>query len=117
MKIFKKIFITLFLVLFIIIGFIIYDGYKTYEEILYNEPLADKVSKIRSNKEYTSLSDVPIYYKDAIIAIEDHRFYKHTGFDFISTSRAIVKNLKEHSLSEGGSTITQQVAKNLYLTR
>lgn len=117
MKILKRIFWTVLIVLLVIIGFIFYDGYQTYQKVLNEVSLSDKVTSIRSNENYTSLSEVPNDYKNAIIAIEDHRFYEHNGIDIISTGRAVVTNLKEKSLSEGGSTITQQVAKNLYLTR
>ena len=56
-------------------------------------------------------------YKDAVIAIEDHRFYEHFGFDFISFIRALTINLEKKELDQGASTITQQLAKNMYFSQ
>lgn len=54
-----------------------------------------------------------IYYK-ALIAVEDRRFYKHSGFDIIGSTRAIWNDIKAREPLEGGSTISQQLAKNIY---
>ena len=51
------------------------------------------------------------------MAVEDHRFYAHPGFDAIATARALVNDLKAGAIVEGGSTITQQLAKNQYFTQ
>ena len=51
------------------------------------------------------------YIPQAVIAIEDHRFYSHFGFDPIGFSRAMVRNLMQKQLREGGSTITQQLGQ------
>ncbi len=61
-------------------------------------------------------SELPPYVVDAVISTEDRRFYKHFGFDVISFTRAMVTNLVKGRYAQGGSTITQQVAKNLFLT-
>tara|TARA_B100000427_G_scaffold179704_1_gene149464 strand:- start:1580 stop:3727 length:2148 start_codon:yes stop_codon:yes gene_type:complete len=58
----------------------------------------------------------PILTK-TIVAIEDSRFYKHNGLDFFGIARAFVRNFKEKRFVEGGSTLTQQLARNLFLTR
>lgn len=64
------------------------------------------------------LEEVPLYARQAFIAIEDERFYKHFGIDFIAIGRALLTNLRQRSWTEqGGSTITQQLIKNAYLTR
>lgn len=60
--------------------------------------------------------DLPSYVRDAVISTEDRRFYSHFGFDFVSFGRAMVVNLIHRSYVQGGSTITQQVSKNLFLT-
>lgn len=59
---------------------------------------------------------LPKHMVEAIIATEDRRFYQHFGFDMIAFSRAMVVNLIKGRYAQGGSTITQQVAKNLFLT-
>ncbi|MCV6546578.1 MAG: penicillin-binding protein [Cohaesibacter sp.] len=61
------------------------------------------------------LSSLPPYLPDAVIAIEDHRFYSHFGFDPIGFTRAMVTNVVKGRLAQGGSTLTQQLAKNLFL--
>lgn len=60
--------------------------------------------------------ELPQYAVDAIISTEDHRFYSHFGFDAISFTRAMLTNVILQRYAQGGSTITQQVAKNLFLT-
>lgn len=59
---------------------------------------------------------LPKYTTEAIIATEDRRFYQHFGFDIIAFTRAMAVNLIKGRYAQGGSTITQQVAKNLFLT-
>jgi penicillin-binding protein 1B len=65
--------------------------------------------------------DVPFeristYFKDAVIAVEDHRFYLHPGIDPIALTRATINNLRSDSGTQGGSTITQQLARTMYLS-
>lgn len=62
------------------------------------------------------LYDLPQHTIDAIVSTEDKRFYSHFGVDFIGLTRAIIANMTKKSYAQGGSTITQQVAKNLFLT-
>ncbi|HEY2131996.1 MAG TPA: PBP1A family penicillin-binding protein [Acetobacteraceae bacterium] len=62
------------------------------------------------------LSDMPSYLPAAAVAVEDRRFYSHYGIDIIGILRAAMVNLRAGRLVQGGSTITQQVAKNLFLT-
>ncbi|RDU35338.1 penicillin-binding protein [Neobacillus piezotolerans] len=73
-------------------------------------------SKVTANKsEGTPIKDVPEHMKNAVVAIEDHRFYKHGGVDLIGISRAFFRNLIAGGVVEGGSTITQQLTKNAIL--
>src|SRR5690625_3587161 len=62
------------------------------------------------------LDQIPDHVQDAFIAIEDKRFYSHSGVDFRSIMRAIYRDILARSKVEGASTITQQLAKNLFLT-
>ena len=64
-----------------------------------------------------SLKDLPPYLPRAFIAIEDRRFYSHYGVDPIGIARAAVANILHRGVSQGGSTLTQQLAKNLFLTQ
>ena len=62
------------------------------------------------------LDSLPDYVPAAFIAIEDRRFYWHPGFDPIGMSRAMAANMRAGRIVQGGSTLTQQLAKNLFLT-
>src|SRR3989442_293341 len=62
------------------------------------------------------LDQISPYLRDAVIAAEDHRFYRHPGIDPIAVGRATLHNLKRGRLSEGGSTLTQQLARTLFLS-
>jgi penicillin-binding protein 1A len=64
-----------------------------------------------------ALKDLPPYLPQAFIAIEDHRFYSHYGVDPLGILRAAVTNILHRGVSQGGSTLTQQLAKNLFLTQ
>ncbi|PHR91554.1 MAG: penicillin-binding protein [Robiginitomaculum sp.] len=63
------------------------------------------------------LADLPKALPHALIAIEDKRFYSHPGFDVIGLARAVQANFKAGHVVQGGSTLTQQLAKNVFLTR
>ena len=64
-----------------------------------------------------ALKDLPPYLPTAFIAIEDRRFYSHFGIDPVGILRALVTNVMHRGVSQGGSTLTQQLAKNLFLTQ
>jgi penicillin-binding protein 1A len=64
-----------------------------------------------------SLKELPAYLPKAFIAIEDRRFYHHYGVDPYGIARALIANVLHRGVSQGGSTITQQLAKNLFLTQ
>src|SRR5207253_5548254 len=63
------------------------------------------------------ITELPPYLPRAFIAIEDRRFYSHYGIDPIGLVRAVTANVTRRGLSQGGSTLTQQLAKNLFLTQ
>jgi penicillin-binding protein 2A len=74
-------------------------------------------SKISANKtESVTYEQIPQHMINAVVAIEDHRFFKHNGVDFIGIVRAFVRNTKAGGIVEGGSTITQQLTKNAFLS-
>ncbi|MGG0796252.1 transglycosylase domain-containing protein [Brevibacillus laterosporus] len=65
---------------------------------------------------YVATDEMPAYLKDAFIAIEDHRYYYHKGIDYIAFGRALWINTMSESKRQGGSTISMQLARNLFLT-
>ena len=67
-------------------------------------------------REFTKISDFPKILKDAVIAAEDKRFYDHWGVDVWGVARAMIGNVMAGGVQSGASTITQQVAKNFYLS-
>lgn len=117
MKKFKKILLVLILIILSIFAIYIGQGYKMYKNALDDKPLEEMVQEIRSQKSYTKISNIPDIYKDAVIAVEDHRFYNHKGIDIIAIGRALLNDIRARELVEGGSTITQQLAKNMYFTQ
>ncbi len=117
MKKFKKILLLLILIILSILAIYIGQGYKMYKNALDDKPLEEMVQEIRSQKSYTKISNIPDIYKDAVIAVEDHRFYDHKGIDIIAIGRALLNDIRARELVEGGSTITQQLAKNMYFTQ
>ncbi len=84
----------------------IYDGDGNYVAALHG----------LENRTVISLSDVPVDVQNAFIAAEDLRFYNHHGFDLVRLFGAVVANLRSQSLSEGASTITQQLVKLTHLS-
>lgn len=78
------------------------------------EPAVDE--KVKTIPRYVPLDKIPILLCQAIISVEDTRFYTHKGFDLIGIARAIFVNVEAGEIQEGASTITQQTVKNLFLT-
>lgn len=75
------------------------------------------VSEKIDRKNYVPLAQVPLVFQQALIAVEDNRFYQHSGIDMEAIFRATLVNLQSGELKEGGSTITQQLVKNLLLSQ
>ena len=65
---------------------------------------------------YTRIDEIPTSMQQAVVAVEDKRFYDHHGFDIEGIMRATLVNLQQGEIDEGASTITQQLVKNLFLT-
>lgn len=118
MKILKRILAAIIIVVISVVGFYTYQGYDMYRNAIQEASVQEKVEEIKSETEnYTNIEDLPQDYLNAVVAVEDRRFYTHSGIDIISIGRAVVRNITEMDLVEGGSTITQQLAKNVYFTQ
>ena len=117
MKVIKKVIFIGILVAVSITLLVIGNGYNMYKGALEQMPLSKKVASIIEKENYSKIDEIPQIYKDAVISVEDHRFYKHNGVDIIAIGRAFVNDIKAMEFVEGGSTITQQLAKNIYFTQ
>jgi penicillin-binding protein 1A len=84
---------------------VVYDRYGNTMTTLFSE-----------DRSPVKLKDVPQVLIDAVISIEDRRFYEHNGVDWSGTARALLKNVDAGEISQGGSTITQQLVKNTLST-
>lgn len=116
----KKFLKTIFFLALIIVSILLLfigNGYNMYKEAINNMPLEEKVKEIRNKENYTEFEQLPKMYVDAVISVEDKRFYKHHGIDVMAIGRAFINDIKAMSYVEGGSTITQQLAKNMYFTQ
>ncbi len=67
-----------------------------------------------AHRQYVSYDDIPKDFVYAMVASEDNRFFEHFGFDIVGISRAMIKNILAGRVVQGGSTLTQQTAKNLF---
>lgn len=103
-RIFLKIIITLAIILVLFLGLLYF---------LSSRANVDDLKSIENKSDYVSADQMPKYVRGAFISLEDERFYKHHGFDFKGTTRALFSTLSDHDV-QGGSTITQQVVKNYY---
>lgn len=92
-------------------------GYTLYNSAAQEKSIADMVSDIESREGFTPIEELPQTYLAAVVAVEDHRFYQHPGFDAIATGRALFNDLRAGAIVEGGSTITQQLAKNEFFSQ
>ena len=109
-----RILLVLLCVILVIAGIFIFNGYQLYKEALAQISLADKVAEVQEDENYLKFEELPVDYKNAVVSVEDRRYYEHGPIDIIAIGRAIAVNIKNQQFLEGGSTITQQVAKNLY---
>ena len=115
-KLFKVLIFLLLIGMSIAILFI-GNGYNMYKEAIENISLEEKVAEIREKENYAEFSELPQIYINAVISVEDKRFYKHNGIDIIAICRAAINDIKAMDYVEGGSTISQQLAKNMYFTQ
>ena len=107
-----KWFFVLTMVLSICSGFAVAGkGYSMYRNALDQMSLADKVESIQNKEHYTAFEELPEVYVNAVVSVEDHRFYRHSGIDLIAIGRAVFNDIRAGRFVEGGSTITQQLAR------
>lgn len=97
-----------------------FTGVSTWEYKIQNQTVVydvngKEVGKIGYQKQYSK--DFPQFLKTTVVAVEDRRFYQHNGLDTKGIGRALIKNIQSGSKAEGGSTITMQLARTLFLSQ
>ena len=107
----------IFLCVIIAGGVLGYKGYEEYKKALSEESVKEMAARIEEQPNYTTIDELPQTYIDAVLSVEDKRFYDHFGVDPIAVGRAFFNDIKAGAYVEGGSTITQQLAKNQYFTQ
>lgn len=98
-------------------AYILFKGYSMYKSAMNKKSIEATISEIQEKEHFIKSKDIPDIFKSAVIAVEDKRFYNHKGIDLRSIGRAVKTNIKNKELTEGGSTITQQISKNLFFTQ
>ncbi len=117
MKWIKRLCSFIFLCVLIAGCILVYQGYSGYRDALGEKSVEEMREQIESIDNYTPLDELPQTYIDAVLSVEDKRFYSHPGIDPIAIGRAVVNDIRAGAYVEGGSTITQQLAKNQFFTQ
>lgn len=115
----KFLFKIIFLLIIVVTGFCGYYGYlgyQMYQDKIQEMPLNQRVEQLKNKEDYVTLVQISPIYQKAVLESEDRRFYKHGPVDYYGLARATFTNLTTFSFKEGGSTITQQLSKNLCLS-
>ena len=98
-------------------GYFAVTGHKLYESAIQSVPIETLYETISARPNFVSYKELPQIYVNAVISTEDARFVHHHGVDPASIFRALLADLRSGSFAEGGSTITQQLAKNTLFTQ
>lgn len=119
-KIISRILIVVVILVIVGIGIkitpIVAKGYKMYTVAIEEVTLKEAIAAVKSNKDYLTIEQISGSFLEEVIGSEDRRFYSHGGIDLYATARAMFHNIQAGHFVEGGSTITQQLAKNLYFS-
>ena len=99
MKFFKKIFIILIIFIISVLSIFSIIGYSYYSFALKEKPLLERVKEVKSDEHFVKFEDMSPLYRNAVIAVEDHRYYDHGPVDFIALARAMIVNIKNIELS------------------
>ena len=112
-----RLFAVVFALFLVLAAYFVARGFGLYQDALAAKSLDSMAASIESREGFTPIDQLPSLYLQSVVAVEDHRFFAHPGFDAIATGRALVNDLKAGAIVEGGSTITQQLAKNQVFTQ
>ncbi|MBD5129222.1 MAG: transglycosylase domain-containing protein [Ruminococcaceae bacterium] len=124
MKTKKKIIRTIFSIVGItaalcaaVVGFFAIKGAVMWNNAKAAHPITETVSQLQSENGFARIAELPEFYINAVISVEDRKFRTHNGINLKSIARAMLYDIKSLSFEQGGSTITQQLAKNLWFTQ
>jgi Membrane carboxypeptidase (penicillin-binding protein) len=117
LKTIRRLVILSFIFVLIISSYYLYQGYSLYRKVISNKDIVETINTIKSKDTFITIDEIPLIYHDAVISIEDPSFYSHDGINIFSITKAFFKNIQRMSYVEGGSTITQQIAKNVFFTQ
>ena len=95
MKFIKRLFSGILIAVIIITAVVVAGGWGKYKQATSRLSIEDAARNIKSEKSFSSIDDISLTFVNAMIAVEDRRFYKHKGIDIIGLGRAIKKNIKE----------------------
>lgn len=112
-KFISKLFIILLILVLLATTFVFLICYGYYSNTLNEKSLTERVNEITNDEHFVPFDELSKNYINAVIAVEDHRYYEHGPVDFIGIARALYTNIRDGEFDEGGSTITQQVSKNV----
>lgn len=104
-------------IIFLFVGFYAIKGYMMYKSAAAESPVSEIAYDLSRQENYTYYNELPRIYIDAVISVEDKRFEDHCGIDVLAIGRAMLTDIRTMSFKEGGSTITQQIAKNQLFTQ
>ena len=95
------------------------DTFRSQETSIAYDVKGNVISVLKGDKDvyYITSEEIPVYAKQAIVSIEDKKFYIHHGVDYKAIVRAVIAMLQDGEITQGGSTITQQLARNIFLTQ
>lgn len=107
-----------FMLAILIISLGVFAGFsiKLCREDISPMVIEKRIDEIRQQEDYVTIDDISETFLNAIVAVEDHRFYNHGAIDLVSIARAFYENIKNGQIVQGGNTITQQLAKNIFLS-
>ena len=110
-----SVFLVLFLILAALLAVTFEQGYLRYKNEIENLPLEKAVESYSKKEDYIPYDQIDQDFINAVISVEDKRFFERKGYDLVAWCRAMYHNFKAKGFVEGGSTITEQIAKNLHL--
>lgn len=116
LKIVLRVVLILIGLVILVTGFFAIKGAVLWSSSKKELSVTQAAENIREDAEFVKYDELPQFYIDAVISVEDRRFFKHNGISVKSIIRAALYDIKSKSLDQGGSTITQQLVKNVWFS-